>query len=139
MLIGISRAKLGLVGFFLPERVPRRGMPEYNAAQKRYDDRVEEYHRYKEAMKEMEPPPYQRGKFSVIEQVIYGYRTDGKAYPLAGDNDMFDIRMLDGARLPRNRYAQLMMEMMEADFGVQHGATRCWITFTDEEARIKQD
>ena len=139
MLIGISRAKLGLVGFFLPERVPRRGTPQYDAAKKRYDDRVKEYRTYKDDMKALEPPPYRRDRFSVIEQVIYGYHKDGKAYPLAGDNDMFDIRMLDGAPLPRNRYAQLIMQMMEEDFGVQHGATRCWITFTEGEAILKED
>jgi hypothetical protein len=137
-LIGISQAKLGLVGFFMPERVPRQGMPKYDAAEKRYKERVGEYDKYKDVMKEMEPPPYGRGRFSVIEQVVYGYRQDRKAYPLAGDNDMFDIRLLDGTRLPERPYHRLIARMMEEDFGVQHGATRCWITVGDREARIKQ-
>jgi hypothetical protein len=125
-LIGVHRAKLGLVGFFEPNE-PVRGSRDYAAANERYTARTKEYEKYYDAMQKLRPPPKRRGRFVVLNQVVYGYTDSGVLLPLAGDNDLFQIRYLeDDTLVSGSPYRRLINEMMKANIGVQHGATVNW-------------
>jgi hypothetical protein len=137
--LGADPQNKGLVGYFEPRMPPQGDMTDadYAALRKRHDQRVEELEKYGDTMAELGREPVGPGRFEVENGVVYGYDRTGTRQPVAGDHDMFDVRRLDGTRLPADEYDRLVRDMQRANMGVEHGAVRYWVPDTDDERKIR--
>jgi hypothetical protein len=139
VLLGADPQHKGLVGFFQPRMPPQGDLTdaEYASLRKRYDQRVTELEEYGAKMAELARQPVGPGRFEVEDGIVYGYDRTGARQPIAGDHDMFDIRRPDGSRLSPQEYDDLILEMQDADMGVEHGAVRYWEPQSESERKIR--
>jgi uncharacterized protein YukE len=139
VLLGADPEHKGLVGFFEPRMPPRGDLSDadYEALRKRHDQRVGELEDYGEKMAEMAREPVGPRRFEVEDGIVYGYDRDGVRQPVAGDHDMFDVRRPDGSRLSPQEYDDLVLDMQNADMGVEHGAVTYWEPRSESERLIR--
>jgi hypothetical protein len=141
MLVGGPVGDLGLVGFFQPTPGPPPGRPRHRAGRRRFAERQKEHGKYYADMQKLRPPPGTPGtpgRYEVVNKIVWSFTKTGEMRPLAGDNDLFRIQYITDDRLVRGHpYRELINEMIDADIGVQHGATVNWNPPDRDEVKLR--
>ena len=136
VLLGARDGFQGTVGFFEPVMPATDMLPTERraAVENRFVQRWNEYQELTPTMDRL----VAEGVVTVTDGVVFGTAADGSRKPFTGDHDVYDIRTVDGARLPQQEYDAAVSDMIARDMGVQHGAHLYWEPATSFEQDIYQ-
>ena len=122
--LGASKNNVGMVGSFKPKlnKTQLRALPKTLRKKivKRYKQRRREWVNQAEHLREN----IAKGKLKVKNGVVYDAKTNK---PFTGDIDIYDIRGLNGEKISKARYLEVVKELTKSKFtNVEHGAHRFW-------------
>ncbi len=123
-LLGAPKGSRGLAGSFEP-RLPDTKPPgitdaTWSKMKDRYGKRMQEWTDQKVHLNDLKA----KGKIEIRDGVIFDKKSGGR--PMAGDQDIFDIRGHDGRPVPDAVKNQVVQDLKGPPFGAQHGDHMSW-------------